>query len=426
MHSPVRRLPGTPGTLRFMLRIAPFPALRPLPEHAAAVAALPYDVVSREEAHALAAGNPSSFLHVSRAEIDLPPETDPYAEEVYTQARSALNGLVSRGIMMDDPLPGLFLYRQIRDGRAQTGLVCRCHIDDYANGLIKRHELTRRDKEDDRTRHVLAIRANAGPVFLAYRDDAEIDDLMAADCSGPPLYHFVAPDGVTHTVWRADDPMSYVEAFEQVDAAYVADGHHRAASAARAGAEMRSAHPDAPPDAPFNWFLSALFPASRLTILPYHRLVRDLNTLTPADLLKRLGSIGAVRSGGNPSAIPGGSFCVYVAGVWHGVEIDPAQIDRDDPVRSLDCDLVQRLVLEPILGIGDPRSDARIDFVGGIRGPAELVRRVDSGDAAIAIAMPATTMEQLLRVADAGAIMPPKSTWFEPKLRSGLLVHRIE
>ncbi|MBX3374406.1 MAG: DUF1015 domain-containing protein [Phycisphaeraceae bacterium] len=409
-----------------MLRIAPFPALRPDPSLASRVAALPYDVVTTEEARALAAGNPHSFLRVSRAEIDLPPDTDPYAEAVYDRARENLDRLITDGVLLQDSTPRLYVYRLVRQGRAQVGLVCRCHVGDYEEGRIKRHELTRRDKEDDRTRHVLRLRANAGPVFLAFRDDATVAGLLAAVTAGEPLYHFDAVDGVTHTIWMVADPGPFIRAVGALPAAYIADGHHRAASAARAGRELRRLNPGAPDGAPCDWFLAALFTAGTLTILPYNRVVLDLNGRTPAGFLSRLAEIGSVTPTRDPCPDRPGVFCVYLAHAWHRVEIDRARIDPADPIRSLDVSLLQELVLEPILGVGDPRSDRRIDFVGGIHGTAGLAARVDSGTAAVAFSLHATTMSQLLDVADAGEIMPPKSTWFEPKLRSGLLVNRIE
>lgn len=408
------------------MRLNPFRALRPPPELAARVAAVPYDVVDRAEAAALAENNPHSFLHVGRSDIDLPEGTDPYDPRIYATARAALDRFAAEGTLRRDERATLFLYRQVMDGRSQTGIVGCVHVDDYERDVIRKHEKTRQDKEDDRTRHVLTLSANAEPVFLTYRGLPEIDGLVQAGTSGPPLYDFTAPDGVRHTVWQVADPAPYVEAFRAVPLAYVADGHHRSASAWRAGRERRASDPRPTETAEYNWFLAVLFPAEELSILPYNRVVKDLCGQTPAQVLERLGALGQVEPTSDPVPPGPGSWCVYLAGQWHRVTIDPATIDRSDPIASLDVSLLQDRVLGPILGIGDPRTDKRIDFVGGIRGPAELARRVDSGAAAIAFSMYPTTLAQLMAVSDAGQIMPPKSTWFEPKLRSGLFVHTLD
>jgi uncharacterized protein (DUF1015 family) len=408
------------------VRLHPFRAVRPVPELAAQVAAVPYDVVSRAEAAELARGNPHSFLHVGRSDIDLPPEIDPHDPLIYAKAREALDGLIARGVLMRDRECSLYLYRQIMDGRAQIGVVGCVHIDDYEGDVIRKHEKTRPDKEDDRTRHVLTLDAHAEPVFLAYRSRTEIDVLSEAVLGAAPLYDFTAVDRVRHTVWKVPDPTAWVEAFQAVPHAYVADGHHRSASAWRAGKERRSANPAHRGNEEYNWFLAVLFPAHQLTILPYNRVVRDLQGKTPADILRGLRQVGRVSTTDNPRPPRPGTFCVYLAGAWHRVEIDEASIDRRNPIGSLDVSLLQDRVLGPLLGIGDPRTDKRLDFVGGIRGTAELERRVDSGEMAIAFSLFPTTVEQLMAVSDAGAVMPPKSTWFEPKLRSGLFVHELE
>jgi uncharacterized protein (DUF1015 family) len=408
------------------MRFNPFRALRPRPELAAKVATVPYDVVSRAEAAALARGNPHCFLHVGRSDIDLPPGADPHCDAVYAAARAALDRFVADGTLVRDAEPSVYVYRQEMDGRAQTGVVGCVHVDDYESDVIRKHEKTRKDKEDDRTRHVLTLGANAEPVFLTYRGAGEIRERMARDAAAPPLYDFVAEDGVRHTVWRAADPAAYVAAFDRVPVAYVADGHHRSASAWRAGKERRAANPRHRGDEEYNWFLAVLFPADELRILPYNRLVRDLWRQTPAEVLARLRQVGSLEE--TRTAIPPapGSFCVYLDGRWHRLTLDPRTIDRADPIASLDVALLQDRVLGPILGIGDPRSDPRVDFVGGSRGTRELERRVDAGEMAIAFSLRPTTVEQLFAVADAGAIMPPKSTWFEPKLRSGLFVHTLD
>jgi uncharacterized protein (DUF1015 family) len=408
------------------MRLHPFRALRPRPEVADQVAAVPYDVVNRAEAAELARGNPRSFLHVGRSDIDLPEDVDPYDPRCYLRAREALDQFLLDGTLLRDEEPALYLYRQIMDGREQVGVVGCVHVDDYERDLIRKHEKTRPDKEDDRTRHVLALNANAEPVFLTYRTRSEIDALVARTLASEPLYDFTAPDRVRHTVWRVIDAGALARAFDPVPHAYVADGHHRSASAWRAGKELRARNPRHQGDEEYNWFLAVLFPSEQLRILPYNRVVRDLNGLTPAEVLERIGEVGRVTDTKHPEPDRAGVFGVYLDRRWHRVELDLAGINRRDPIASLDVALLQDRVLGPILGIGDPRTDKRIDFVGGIRGAAELARRVDSGDMAIAFALYPTSLEQLMAVSDAGLVMPPKSTWFEPKLRSGLFVHELE
>jgi uncharacterized protein (DUF1015 family) len=407
------------------MRLHPFRALRPAPELAERVAAVPYDVVNRSEAAALAAGNPHSFLHVGRSDIDLPPDVDPYDPRIYSKAREALDRFQADGTLLREAQPSLYLYRQTMDGRSQTGVVGCVHIDDYERDIIRKHERTRRDKEDDRTRHVLTLRANAEPVFLTYRARPDVRALAEPVLASPPLYDFTAPDGVRHTVWRITDPAPFVDAFRQIPIAYVADGHHRSASAWRAGRELRNAPPQHRGDGEYNWFLAVLFPADELRILPYNRVVRDLAGMLASDILARLSHLGRVSVTDDPDPPRPGSFGVFLMDRWYRLELDEATIDRSDPIASLDVSLLQDRVLGPILAIGDPRTDKRIDFVGGIRGTAELERRVRSGEMAIAFSLYPTTLEQLMAVSDAGQIMPPKSTWFEPKLRSGLFVHTL-
>ena len=409
-----------------MPRIQPFRAIRPAVQHAPRVASVPYDVVNREEAVALADGNPHSFLHVIRPDIDLPAETDPYADAVYSKGRENLDRLLSEEILEQDGDPCLYVYRQIMSGVAQSGLVCCCHIDDYADDLIRKHEKTRPAKEDDRTRHLLTLNAHAGPVFLSYRSEQAVDDLISTVIETQPLYDFTAEDGVQHTVWRITETGPYVAAMSAVPLFYVADGHHRSASAWRAGTERRHANPEHSGNEEYNWFLVVLFPDTQLRILAYNRIIRDLNGLSPEQFAVRLAEAGRVEETDNP--VPGaqGSFCVYVAGRWYRITIPEDSIDRSDAVGSLDVALLEDRVLRPILGIEDVRTDPRIDFVGGIRGTQELERLVDSGDWACAVSMYPTSMEQLMNVSDDGQIMPPKSTWFEPKLRSGLLVHSLD
>ena len=405
------------------MRLHPFDAVRPTSELAPQVAAVPYDVVNRDEACDLAKGNPYSFLHVGRADIDLPADVDPYDPRIYRKAREALDHFVAQGVLVREGAPSLYLYRQIMSGRAQTGVVGCVHIDDYERDVIRKHEKTRPDKEDDRTRHVLTLEAHAEPVFLTYRGRPQIDVLSEAVLATDPVHDFTTPDGVRHTVWRISNPASWVEAFREVPHAYVADGHHRSASAWRAGMERRAANPNHRGDEEYNWFLAVLFPADHLTIMPYNRVVRDLGGKSPAEVLQALRLVGRVSPADHPRPPRPGTFCVYLADAWYRVELDEERIDRRDPIGSLDVSLLQDQVLGPILGVGDPRTEKRLDFVGGIRGTAELERRVNSGEMAIAFSLYPTTVDQLMAVSDAGAVMPPKSTWFEPKLRSGLFVH---
>ena len=409
-----------------MLRIKPFAALRPLPNIAAQVSSVPYDIVTTEEARQLAADNPRSFLHVLRPEIDLPVETDPHDPAVYAAAKQNFQRLLSHGDLVREDEPKLYLYRQVLNDHYQIGLVCCCHVDDYNNDIIKKHEKTRPEKEDDRTRHMLAINAQPGPVLMTYRNEPQIDRLVARDVNNRPLFHFDAPDGVTHTVWTVVDAQSYCDVFAEVEAAYIADGHHRSASAARAAAQRRAANPNHTGHEEYNWFLTVLFPASQLTILPYNRVVTDLAGQSVQQVLERLAETGNLSDTNEPQPDRSGVFGIYLDGSWRRLALDDATIDRTDLIQSLDVALLQDRVLEPIFGIGDPRSDQRVDFIGGLDGTQKLVNRVHSGDAAAAFSLFPTTIQQLLSVADAGLVMPPKSTWFEPKLRSGLFIHMLD
>jgi uncharacterized protein (DUF1015 family) len=411
-----------------MIRIRPFRALRPAPGLEAKIASVPYDVVNSEEAAALAEGNEYSFLHIVKPEIDLPAGTDLYDDAVYAKAKENFEAFQSNGWLIREPQPQIYLYRQIMGGRSQISIVASSYVEDYNNDRIKKHEHTRKAKEDDRTRHVLTLMANAGPVFLTMRDTAALNDLIASDSEGEPLYDFTATDGVQHTVWQVSHPDAYVQAFKEVPCTYVADGHHRSASAARAGRELRGKNPNHTGEEEYNWFLTAIFPANQLKILAYNRVVKDLNGKSADEVLAALGEIGTVEElapGADPRPTAPASICFYLDGTWRKLTFPPESIDANDPVASLDVSLLQDRVLAPIFGIGDPRTDARIDFVGGIRGTAELSRRVDAGEG-IAFSMHPTTVDQLMAIADAGLIMPPKSTWFEPKLRSGLLVHTLD
>jgi uncharacterized protein (DUF1015 family) len=408
------------------VRLEPLRLIRPAPALAAAIASPPYDVVSRAEAAALARDNPHSFLHVGRAEIDLPDQVGPYDPLVYERARENLAALLEQGALRREPGSALFLYRQIMDDRTQVGVVGGVRIEDYETGLIRKHETTRPDKEADRTRHLLALDAQAEPVLLAYRGRPEIDRLVAETLAGPPLDAFTTADGVAHAVWPVPDAAPYVTAFASVQAAYVADGHHRSAAAARVAAKRRAESSRPRGDRAYEWLLSVLVPATQLRILPYNRVIRDVGGRPSQALLAELSTCGPVRPAPDPVPPEPGTFCFYLARRWWRLDLRDGSIDPGDPVRSLDVSLLQERVLGPVLGIVDQRTDPRIDFVGGIRGTRALEAQVDSGEAALAISLYPTTVEQLMAVADRGHIMPPKSTWFEPKLLSGLFVHPLD
>ena len=404
-----------------MLRIQAFTGLRPAPELVAEVACVPYDVVNREESAALAAGKANTLLRVDRAEIDLPPDTDPYSDAVYEKARENFLALQKSGALIRETEPCLYLYQQRMGAHVQTGLAAVCHIEDYERDIIKKHEKTRRDKEDDRTRLIGTLSADTGPVFLTYRDSEAIDALTAAVLKTAPLYDFTAPDGIQHTVWRIAGGESFVENFRNIPVAYVADGHHRTASACRVGRERREANPAHTGSEDYNWFLAVLFPASQLQILPYNRAVKDLHGHTKETFLEAVSRVFTLRHGSAPTPVRPGEIRMYLDGAWYDLTWRPAP--DADPISQLDVTALQDRVLAPLLGIDDPRTSKGIEFIGGIRGPGELVKLVDSGKAAVAFSMYPTTVEQLMAIADAGQIMPPKSTWFEPKLRSGLFVH---
>lgn len=419
-----------------MSTIHPFRSIRPNPPLAAEISCPPYDVISTAEARAMADGRPDSYLHVIRPEIDFDEAVDPHAPEVYEQGAKAIERLLADGHLIEDDEPALFAYRLVWRGRRQLGLVCTVDAAEYRDGRIRKHEKTRPDKEDDRTQHLLVSSIHAEGVFLAFRDDAPTaDEIRAAlvdATSDRPLVHFVRDD-VTHTLWRIRDADRFVQLFAEVPELYIADGHHRSAAGERAATDRASGNPDHTGGEEYNRILAAVFPEGELEILPYHRVVRDLNGLDAAEFLARLSEIGtvtALEADTEPEPARG-EVAVFLSGPggargWHSLAFPPASIPHDDPIASLDVALLQDRVLAPILAVGDPRTDPRIDFVGGVRGSGELERRVETGTAAVAFAMHATSMAELLRVADAGEIMPPKSTWFEPKLRSGLFAHRFE
>jgi uncharacterized protein (DUF1015 family) len=402
------------------MRIRAFQGLVPVPSHAAEVACVPYDVVDAAEAAALAAGKPHSLLHVDRAEIGLPPGTDPYGDAVYAKARENFQKLQRAGVLVHESGPCLYLYQQQMGAHTQRGLVAVCHVDDYDAGLIKKHEKTRKDKEDDRTRLIATLGANTGPIFLTYRDEASVSALVAAKVEEQPQHDFTAPDGIRHTVWRIAGGADFIRAFGRVPVTYIADGHHRAASAARVARLRRERNPAHTGAEDYNWFLCVIFPASELKILPYNRHVFNLNGHRPAALLEKVGAIFGLEENAAPSPSATGRISMYLGGNWHGLRcpVDP----KADPVARLDVSVLQDKLLAPLLGVDDPRTSKRLDFVGGIRGPADLVKRVDA-QGGVAFSLYPVTIAQLMDIADAGQIMPPKSTWFEPKLRSGLFIH---
>ena len=409
-----------------MAIIRPFNALRPPAERAAQVAAVPYDVVNTAEARALATGNPWSFLHVSRPEIDLPDDTPIYSDEVYAKAATNFGVLKRDCPLQNEDTPSLYVYRLKMGGQEQTGIVACCSVDEYDQDIIRKHERTRRDKEDDRTRHILVLRAQTGPVFLTYRAQEKIDSLVEEALAGnPPLYDFVANDDIHHTIWRipAYDPL--VEAFKDVSYLYIADGHHRAASASRARAQLRDEGFGFIGDEEYNFFQCVLFPDNQLRILPYNRIVRDLKDVSPVNFLAAVKARFAITENAAPSPAARGRWSMYIDGRWYGLVLRDEGEKPSGAVESLDVSILQDQLLNPILGIKDVRTDKRIDFVGGIRGTEELERLVNEGKAAVAFSLFPTTIDDLLKVSDAGQIMPPKSTWFEPKLRDGLLSHEI-
>jgi uncharacterized protein (DUF1015 family) len=405
-----------------MAFIKPFRALRPTAENAAAVSSVPYDVVSTEEARELAAGNPLSFLHVTRSEIDLPPGTDPYSSRVYDKARENLQTLRHDAPLIVEDWATLYLYRLGRSSHQQIGVAGCFSLDEYERDVIKKHERTRRDKEDDRTRHIVTTRAQTGVVFLTYKALRNVDDVVRRATKAAPLYDFTAADGVHHTVWAAsqDDRRALVHAFAHVPALYIADGHHRAASAARARAELRERDDVAADEVAT--FIAVAFPDDQVKVLPYNRTVADLAGQTPEQFLGALRQTLDVREG---SAEPRrrGEVAMYLAGRWYAVDLGRAVPQDDSRTGGLDVARLQHHVLEALLKIGDIRSDKRIDFVGGARGTTPLEQVVDSGRAAVAFSMFPVAVDDLMAISDAGGIMPPKSTWFEPKLRDGLLVH---
>jgi uncharacterized protein (DUF1015 family) len=403
-----------------MAVIRPFRAVRPDPAVAAQVAAVPYDVVDTDEARALADGNPLSFLHVSRAEIDLPRGTDPHAEIVYRTAGDRYRELKRAAPFVEEAEPSLYLYHLEAGGHGQTGVAASYSLAEYDRDVIKKHERTRKDKEDDRTRHIVELRAQTGPVFLAHRPAANVDELsQRIRSSQQPIVDVTAPDGVRHAIWRVEPHVvpAFVDAFASVEALYIADGHHRAASAARAREAVRSSDEA-------NYFLAVAFPSDQLRILPYNRVVRDLNGMTAEQFLGRVAQAFTMTPG---PAAPSrkGHVSMYVSGTWYTVDVGSAAMAGASVIDTLDGNVLQERLLKPILGIQDVRTDTRIDFVGGAKGTHTLEQLVDSGKMTVAFSMYPVSLVELMDISDAGEIMPPKSTWFEPKLRDGLLIHEI-
>jgi len=405
--------------------IKPFAGLRPAPGRAADVAAPPYDVMNAGEARQMVAGRPWSFLHISRPEVDLPEDIDPFDPAVYAMARANLEQMLAERVLIRDAAPCYYVYRLTMGRHRQTGLVAAASVAAYEADRIKKHEFTRPVKEDDRVRQIDALDAQTGPVFLVYRANAAIDALLARACESAPELDITAADGVQHALWVLDDE-AIIErlgvCFEALDSLYVADGHHRSAAAARIARSRRAADPD--PAAAHEYFLSVIFPHDQMQILPYNRVVRDLRGLDAATFLRRIAIPFQVQQSAEPvQPACTAEFGMYLDGNWYRLVLDPARVPWDDPVGRLDVSLLQDNLIEPILGIVDPRRDERIDFVGGIRGLDGLAARVDSGDMRVAFSLHATRMDDLMAVADAGEVMPPKSTWFEPKLADGLVSH---
>lgn len=405
------------------MRIKTFSALMPVPRLTAMVASVPYDVVNTEEAGRLAAGNPHSFLHISRAEIDLPAGTPPYSKEVYAQAAATFARFKKEGTFVREPHPSLYVYRQQMGRHSQRGVVACCHIEDYEQNVIRQHEKTLEAKEEDRARHIRELNAQAGPIFIVYRDQARIDKVVADLEETPPLFDFTSPDGIRHSAWRIRNNPEVEGAFASVPRSYIADGHHRFAAAVKVGRERRAANPAHTGEEEYNWVLAVLFPASQLKILPYNRVISDLNNMKPGEFIAKVDALFPLREAGKQVPSGPGSVGMYVANKWYELTLKPQQAAGGP--RMLDVSTLQENLLAPVLGINDPRTSKRIDFVGGTRSVDEIVARVDSGRYAVAFSMWPVAIEDVMAYSDAGLIMPPKSTWFEPKLRSGLFIHTL-
>ena len=414
-----------------MAKVKPFRGVRPPRQLVEQVASRPYDVLNSEEARAEAEGNPRSLYHIIKPEIDFAPGQDEHAPEVYEKAVANFKAVQNEGGLVQDDKEHYYIYAQTMDGRTQYGIVVAANVDDYMNGVIKKHELTRRDKEEDRMKHVRVQNANIEPVFFAFPDNRELEDIINTVTAGKPEYDFVAPDGFGHTFWVIDDDnltARVTEAFARIPYLYIADGHHRTAAAALVGNEKARLNPNHRGDEEYNYFLAVAFPASHLKIIDYNRLVRDLNGLSPAEFLEKLEYKFIVKDMGTVTYAPDKlhNFSLYLEGRWYSLTAREGTYDDNDPIGVLDVTISSDLILRDILGITDLRSDKRIDFVGGIRGLDELKNRVDSGEMAMALALFPVSMKQLMDIADTGNIMPPKTTWFEPKLRSGLVIHKLD
>lgn len=412
-----------------MVRIKPFAAIRPPKELVEEVASRPYDVLNSAEAKAEA--SEKSLLHITRPEIDFEPMVDEHSEEAYGKAVENFRNWQKKGWLVQDNKPCYYIYAQTMNGKTQYGLVLCAHTDDYSEGRIKKHELTRKDKEDDRMIHVRIQNANIEPVFFSYPDNSEIDAIVARYTAGKPEYDFTAEDGFGHRFWVIDDDSTIdriTEIFKDIPAFYVADGHHRTAAAARVGAEKKAGNPEHTGEEEYNYFMAVAFPESQLTIIDYNRVVKDLNGLSPDEFLKALEKDFTVTEKGKDIYKPDHlhNFSMYLGGKWYSLEAKEGRYDDTDPIGVLDVTILSSLVLDKLLGIKDLRTDKRIDFVGGIRGLGELAARVDSGEMAVAFALYPVSMKQLVDIADSGNIMPPKTTWFEPKLRSGLAIHKLD
>lgn len=413
-----------------MATVKPFRGIRPPRNLVEQVASRPYDVLNSDEARAEAAGNPKSLYHIIKPEIDFPAGTDEHDERVYDRAVENFQAFRQNGWLVQDDADHYYIYAQTMDGRTQYGIVVAANVHDYVNGVIKKHELTRRDKEDDRMRHVRINNANIEPVFFAFPDNEILETIIRKVTSAEAEYDFTAPDGFGHHFWVVDDPTdiaAITEAFAAMPSLYIADGHHRSAAAARVGLEKAQTDPNHTGDEEYNYFLAVAFPASHLRIIDYNRVVRDLNGLTPEQFLKALEKDFIVAPKGVETYTPSGlhNFSLYLDGQWYSLTAREGRYDDADPIGVLDVTISSDLILRDILGIHDLRSDKRIDFVGGIRGLGGLKRRVDSGEMAMALALYPVSMKQLMDIADTGNIMPPKTTWFEPKLRSGLVIHEL-
>lgn len=417
-----------------MATIRPFKGIRPVRELASKIAALPYDVMNSDEARKMVADNPHSFLHVDRAEVDLDPSIDVHDKRVYEKARENLDKMIDKGEYIQDEMPCLYIYRQIMNGRSQTGIVFCASIDDYLNNVIKKHEFTRADKELDRINHVDYCDANTGPIFLTYKEEQIASEIIEAwienESKRKPIYNFTAEDGITHIVWVIDNDIiinELIDLFKEVDCLYIADGHHRSASAVKVGLKRRKEHPDYTGDEEFNYFLAVAFPDNDLMVMDYNRVIKDLNGMTKEEFLKKLEKDFIVTKSENNAPIKPSkkhTFGMDIENDWYLLEAKEGTFDAEDPINQLDVAILQNNVLTPILGIEDVRTSDRIDFIGGIRGIKELEKRVNT-DMKIAFSMYPTEVHDIMDVADIGEVMPPKSTWFEPKLRSGLFIHKL-